>query len=385
MEFLRINKDNYNELYSRLKLISSYKRSKIKITYICQNCKKEKTNSAEILFKNPFGFENLICGNCRQSHALKAHIDNNKEEWVSRWENAIKSKYGVDNVAHLEEIQENKKKTCLEKYGSEYAIGSETVRNKINKSFEEKFGGFSPFCSSEIQEKAAATQKLNHDGLYGCQTPESQRKRAETCMKRYGKPYADSEEIREKARQTCLERYGVESTFNRPEFPEKRRNTMLEKYGVEYSTQDPVWRENIENKYYFSTGRKGVQKGYSIDGYNFDSSWELILYIWLRDNNIEFEIHPKCDITYTEKDGSIHNYRPDFKIKDQYVEVKGNQFFNKEGYPISIYGEDWSCKFNCIVENNIKLYKKADLKEQFYYVKLKYGNSFIKDHRNKKI
>ena len=383
MEFLNINSNNYIEIYNKLSSLSEYKRSFIKIKFVCPICKKEKEYKSNILFSRDYGFDNLICGNCKQGKSLSKLINENKEEWVNRWHDAIKAKFGVDNVAFIKEIQDKKKETCKYLYGNEYAIASPEVRFKIKNIFKEKYNGESPFCSKEIQEKAEISQRSKRGGMWDSQTEEGKLKRKESCLLKYGLPCADSPEIREKARKTNFERYGVEETFKRPEFRDLRKQSMLNKYGVEYYTQDPNWKETVEQSYYNNTGRKGYQKGYFLDNYNFDSSYELSFYIWLRDHKIDFEVHPKISLQYRDSNNNLHYYKPDFKIKNKLFEIKGSQFFNEKNEPVGLYG-DWTDKFNCIIQNNVVILREKDLKNCFKYIKEHYGNSFIKSCKNNK-
>ena len=41
-------------------------------------------------------------------------------------------KYGVENPQQVQFIKDKTKQTCLEKYGSEYAISSKEIKDKIS-------------------------------------------------------------------------------------------------------------------------------------------------------------------------------------------------------------------------------------------------------------
>ena len=82
--------------------------------------------------------------------------------------------------------------------------------------------------------------------------------------------------------------------------------------------------------------RISSQQKYLYNNINFDSSWELAYYIWLTDNNIEFEYQPNISFEYMVN-GKIHKYFPDFLINDEYIEIKGNQFFDKDNNLINPY------------------------------------------------
>lgn len=48
---------------------------------------------------------------------------------------------------------------------------------------------------------------------------------------------------------------------------------------------------------------------------NFDTAPELAYFIWLKDNNINFEYHPEKFFEYSFND-TIRRYFPDFRVND---------------------------------------------------------------------
>ena len=105
-------------------------------------------------------------------------------------------------------------------------------------------------------------------------------------------------------------------------------------------------------------GHKGWYKGYWCD-----SSWELAYVIYNLDNNIKFERNKKgFEYLYKNK---ILKYYPDFKVGDDYIEIKGWKD-NKT-----------MCKIEQFNGNLIVLYKN-DLLDVFEYVINTYGKDFIK-------
>ncbi|MCK9415885.1 hypothetical protein M0Q97_04425 [Candidatus Dojkabacteria bacterium] len=88
---------------------------------------------------------------------------NNKSE-TEKNDILKKRKNTVDNISDENKLKtiENRKKTCLEKYGNEYAVSSDVVRKKITKIFNENFGGNSPFCDENIKKKALVSYRKSH-------------------------------------------------------------------------------------------------------------------------------------------------------------------------------------------------------------------------------
>lgn len=89
-----------------------------------------------------------------------------------------------------DKLSAKKKSTNIDKYGTEFAAQSKSVRDKIENTNMERYGTLTP---------------------------------------------AQNEEVKNKSKTTTMERYGVEHTSQLKSNQEKRANTMLEKYGVHNS------------------------------------------------------------------------------------------------------------------------------------------------------
>lgn len=258
-----------------------------------------------------------------ERYGVKATTQN-KDVLNKRKENNLK-KYGVEYTSQLESVKENNKKTCLEKYGV-------TNVSKIN----------------EIKEK-----------------------KAETCFNHYGVTvYTQTDEYKKRYKEICLEKYGVENVSQADEIKYKKEQTILKNYGV----TNPNYSKEIQSY---------KAKRYCYNNIMFDSSWELGYYIWLKDNNIEFEYHPDISFEYI-KDNKIHRYYPDFKVNNELQEIKGTQFFDNNGQLIDPYSKKLlSEKYKCILDNNIKIIKENDIKPILEYVFEKYGRKYLKQFKVK--
>lgn len=104
------------------------------------------------------------------------------------------------------------------------------------------------------------------------------------------------------------------------------------------------------------TSKKGWYKGYFCS-----SSWELAWVIFNIEHDIKFDRNFE-GFNYIYE-GKIRKYYPDFKIKDEYIEIKGyhsKQFNAKESqFP-----------------HKLKVLHKFELKEILNYVISKYGKNF---------
>jgi hypothetical protein len=230
------------------------------------------------------------------------------------------------------------KETCLKNFGCENVFQSEIIKNKIKNT---------NLINHNI-EHYVNLDKAKQTNLerYGCENVF-----ANTCIK-------------EKIKQTCLERYGVEHYVNL----DKTKQTNLEKYGVEYPIQCREVRLKQQTKYDY----KNIC---------FDSSPEIALYIYLKDNNIDFEYQPDIRFEYSVND-KTHYYFPDFRIEDKYYEIKGDQFFDDCGRMINPYDRSqdalYESKHQCMKDNNVIILRNNDYQRYLDYVSEKYGNDYLK-------
>lgn len=73
------------------------------------------------------GYRKYCCRSCATNDP---EVQN---KMISSFKKTMNDKYGVDNPQQIPEVQEKTKETCLRIYGNEYAIGSKSVREKIDK------------------------------------------------------------------------------------------------------------------------------------------------------------------------------------------------------------------------------------------------------------
>lgn len=136
----------------------------------------------------------------------------------------------------------------------------EKIEEKLGKK---NIGTSNPFCLQVVRDKYK-----------------------QTCIEKYGvENVSQSEEIKKKKTDTCLKHFGVENFLQLEEGREKIKQTCIEKYGVEHPSQ---------NYEIFCK----TQKRYEYEGVCFHSSWEVFVYFYLKDNNIEFEYQPKTEFSF---------------------------------------------------------------------------------------
>lgn len=277
-------------------------------------------------------------------------------------------KYGVENGFQLESVKEKSKLTMIEKYGVDNfqktekgrerarKLGSnEEIIDKRCKTNIERYGSTCPM-QSEINKKAIKEyflEKYGKETYLGSQ--DCIAKSEKTVLEKFGvKNVSQSDEIKQKKVETCLRHYGVEHPLHSEEIKKKLEETCMKKYGTYSYLGSKECRENLKNI------------NCSYDGKTFDSWWELAFYYHLKKAGVKFEFHPDITLKY-KYDGKEHSYFPDFEVDGKLIEIKGDQFFDKDGNFINPYNPSMNgimeAKYRCMIENNVKILRKKDLKE----------------------
>lgn len=123
---------------------------------------------------------------------------------------------------------------------------------------------------------------------------------------------------------------------------------------------------------------KKLRSRYKINDQYFDSSWELAVWIWAKENEKNIIRLPKY-FEYEFK-GRIHRYFPDFEIDGQLIEIKGDQFLNREGDLKNPFDESQNdfvkAKQKCMENNNIQIWLKKELTPIIKFVENIYGKKF---------
>lgn len=297
--------------------------SKKTLEQIKAEIKKRLETKRKHLKEDPSFKEKII------QKSVETRKKNNGEDYTGRakWRKTCKKNYGVENPWQVESVKDAIRKHNVEVYGVEHYSSTKECRDKVES----------------------------------------------TCIKEYGSScYFGSEEGKAKLKQKNIDEHGVEHTWQRKDVKEKIRATNRELYGVDYPVQNPEIRSQW-------------QKRYTFEGIAFDSAPELAFYIWLKDNNIEFEYQPNIAFSY-EFEGKTRKYEPDFKIGDMLFELKGDHFFSEDGKMINPYDRSqdnlYEAKHKCMLMNNIVILKSAEYCIFVKYVVEKHGENYLKTFKN---
>lgn len=280
-------------------------------------------------------------------------------------------------------IEQRRKSTCLEKFGVDCAFNTEKSRNELkkvdwdkrnkkSKSTKERLYGDSNFNN---REKSKSTMNEKY-GMHSSKVEDVKNKQKETNNKRYGgnSPQC-SKDIHKKSEQTKERLYGDKNFNNHQQYIK----TCQENFGVDNAMKVP---ENVQKALaakHFDVLRK---RGLVYNDIYFDSSWELAYYIWLTDNKKSFIYQPQMPLLYKDDEGTDRQYFPDFLVEGQFVEIKGNQFFNEKDEPFDLYKKKyWWSKYNALIKYNVYIMREAEAFTYVKYVNEKYGKNFLKSHK----
>ena len=343
----------------------------------CDTCGKELTYDQSFKSNGKFGRHCSV--RCAQlDPRLIVHIQNKVSAYymanfgvtnamqlsstVAKAKQTFTEHYGVDNNMKSEKGMQEYRDSMQERYGVNYTWELSSVQEKRKISCLSSLGVEFPLQSNEIIDKAVQTKFRENDGKYFSDAAVSSR--INTFIKHYGVDNnMKSEKGMQEYRDSMQERYGVDYPAQCLSIHEKIKQTTFNNFGVYYPAQSHEIFLKIIKKYFY-------------DKKWFHSKPELAFYIWLTDNNIEFEYQPNFCFNY-EYNGVKYKYFPDFKIGEKIIEIKGNHFLKKDG--------TWQCPYDhskdelfeekrkCCIKNNVIIMYKQDYLKYIKYVENKYG------------
>lgn len=256
-------------------------------------------------------------------------------------------------------------KICGREFTTNNGMGGHiTQKHKIStKQYYDEFlsqpgDGYCAICGKPTSFKSFNVGYHKHCSSCCHNTTECKEKRKNTNLIKYGvENVLSSDKIRKKAKETILKKYGSTEIFSTEHFKKKHKENSLIKYGTEYP---------IQNKEVYSKNKLGH---YEYDNIKFDSSWELAVFIWHKNNNIDIVREP-CQLKYKDRIGKNHTYFPDFKINNQLIEIKGNQYLDENG---KLKDTD---KQKCIEDNNVIVWSYNEIKQYITYCETEFSDRY---------
>ena len=316
----------------------------------CENptCTNKITTNIKSL---KVGHRKHCCSSCAQKNPITREL---------LFKTKLKN-YGDGNYNNREKAN----RTCEQKYGSTSYSATIEYRIKTQKTKEQKYGD----KNYNNRDKAKQTTlKLYHIDNYA-KLEECKQKIQSTCLKVYNQThYNKSEDGKKKIISSVQKKYGVDNVSQIPEIREKCKQTCMKHFNVENYTQSYEYHKNKIHKYHSE----------KYPGLTFDSTWEVKVYEFCKDNEIEVEYSPSISYEY-EYDNRTWTYHPDFLINGKVYEVKGEQFFrinestNKEEMYCPYRNPDWSdehyswmcgkyeAKHQCMLKNEVIILREIEL------------------------
>lgn len=229
-------------------------------------------------------------------------------EVVSRRKNTIQSRYGVNDIAKIRNVQEKRRKFFIEKYNKSSFFETELFKNVAKQTCKSKYGN-----------------------QYYCRTDSFKQQCKKTCLAKYGTDsFARTPEVIQKVKNTKYDRYGDANFNNR----KKAKKTCLERYGVENPTQngeifDLIQTRSLRRKEYILPSGKIIP----IQGYENMVLDELFTKGYDENDILTStkEIHNMVGhIFYTDENNIKHKYYPDFYIisENKIIEVKSQYTYD---------------------------------------------------------
>lgn len=103
------------------------------------------------------------------------------------------------------------------------------------------------YCGDCKHIKAMLSNEKTYGTPYISQLESVQKKRRETCLRKYGETTnLKAEETKQRIRQTCLEKYGVENIASSPQFRKRLAEANIKKYGVDNPFKSPEVQHRIK-------------------------------------------------------------------------------------------------------------------------------------------
>lgn len=258
-------------------------------------------------------------------------------------------------------------------------------------------------CKKELINKNVKNIRKGYQHLHcsvscGNSDPNVLKRAEETSYKLYGTRLpSQSNIVKDKIRKRNQELYGVDWYTQSDKFKQQYKYACIKQYGVDNIAKSEIGQKHIQETCMNRYGVKNAMQCSSIlnktkqkyvyDNIHFDSKYEIALYIYLTDYNIDFEYAPNISFEYTFNE-KRHVYIPDFVVNGIVVEIKGNHFFKDDGTMQNPFDHSqdglYEAKHQCMLKNNVVILKSSDCKKYIEYVQQKYGKGYLEQFKNKK-
>jgi len=289
----------------------------------CRKCadelKKKKSRESRECIHCGSGFEvrkkdkkKLCSEECRKEWAS---LPGNVESRINNSKQAVKEKFGVDNVFQLESIKQKSKKTKKDKYGDEnYNNSQKMYQTNIENRGED-------YVNDIIKIRREKFLK-EHGVEHHLQLDEFKEKMKQTNLEKYGvENVSQVEEFKQKRKETMLELYGVENASQNEDIKQKKKDTSMKNFGVSHHLKD----YDMLQKHFKAQFK--VKKYKETELY-YQGSYELNFLELMEDKGLLDQVSNGRSYDY-EFLGEKHVYHTDFVYDGKDIEIKSGWTYNK--------------------------------------------------------
>lgn len=215
--------------------------------------------------------------------------------------NTLFDKYGVDNIAKLDEIKQKQAVTNQLRYGATSSFQNQIVKDKYKKTVLENWGTDHYFKTEDFKVKAKSYY-----------------------LKKWGVDHQlKVDEIKEKIKNTCVDKYGVETYLN----TEHSRSSIKLSNRSTYESEICEWLDDLNIEY--EKNSYSIISPYSLD-------------IFIKDHNLAIEFN------------GLYWHSEFFKEKDYHFK-KTDLCRNKSIQLVHVWEDDWISR-KAVVKSIIKNY-----------------------------
>lgn len=243
------------------------------------------------------------CGNVRKLNAsILANTCGSKKCMIkAQYDAKVKMHQSMSKEAK-NALREKMRKTCLERYGVEFATQTKLMKEKSYATKKERYGN--AFFTN--QEKREKTNILKYGGV------------APLC----------NEDVKKKMEETNINRYGAKNVFQCEKIKDIIKETNIKRYGVEY----PMMSKEIQNKVDYSEAVFKQIMSKKKNGTLHTSSHEEQIYEWLKEEFGAVEkqyMDERYKNPFTNLRFKCDFYLPEF---DLFIEYQGTYHHGKEEF-----------------------------------------------------
>lgn len=154
-------------------------------------------------------------------------------------------KFQSNNITNVNQMMERKRKTCIEKYNTEFPMKTEITKNNHSNTIIKKYGVSHYSKTDQFKEKIKHTSLEKYGAEHFNKTSTGKQKIKITILEKYGVDNISKlPSTKRKIRKTKLKKYGDGNYNNR----EKSKLTCIKKYGKSSAVKNKEIQKKIQSK-----------------------------------------------------------------------------------------------------------------------------------------